>query len=220
MLKDLTLEEVNTKKEEIRQKLIKSIEEAENRILLISGEDIRHLSKSELLKLKNFLNSYGYTDIKIFGYIRKPHEFISSSFQEILKARFISLSDLEECYPNYKTLEKFFEVFGEENIKLKIFQPSNFPQGDVVKDFCQTLGIDLPEERIKRLNESFPKEIVSLIYILRKYKNTNNIKPLQLQKLGLYLRNILKDLELTKFSSRWKFDKAYNRKKYRRYKMD
>ncbi|MEM4740166.1 MAG: hypothetical protein QXS63_03715 [Zestosphaera sp.] len=199
-LRELSKAQIEKRKITIREKLIKSINNVGNRILIISGEDISLLSEEELRKFKSFLVSNINENIKIIGYIRNPFEFISSAFQEILKAHFITLDELDKVYPNYKNLfEKFFKVFGEESVILKKYDPARFTDNDVVLDFCNTFGIEISKDRIKRVNESFPKEIVSLIYILRKYKKNILLEPPQIQFLGESLKNLFQDLRLTKF---------------------
>lgn len=199
-LRGLSKEQIEKRKITIREKLIKSINDAGNRILIISGEDISLLSEEELRNFKSFLVSNINENIKITGYIRNPYEFISSAFQQILKARFITLDELDKVYPNYKNrFEKFFKVFGGERVILKKYDPARFPDNDVVLDFCNTFGIEISKDRIKRVNESFPKEIVSLLYIFRKYKNNVSLKPPQIQFLGESLKNLFQGLKLTKF---------------------
>lgn len=133
--------------------------------------------------------------------LREPFGYISSGFQEILKNKPISLNQLWKIYPFYKkTFLKFYKIFGEENIILKKFAPERFPDGCVVKDFCQTLGISISKHRVIRANISWPKEVVSFIYILRKFEKNINIHPWQIQFLvELLFEEILKDVNLNPF---------------------
>ncbi|NPA39726.1 MAG: hypothetical protein GXO57_04710, partial [Thermodesulfobacteria bacterium] len=82
---------------------------------------------------------------------------------------------------------------------LKKFDPKKFPDGDVVKDFCQFWGITLSTKKTIKANISFPKEIVSLIYALRKYSNSDKIYPLHIYFLAKLIKDLLPDYEFTPF---------------------
>ena len=199
-LKDRSLQEINNIKKEAYERLVNSIKRSKSKTLIISGEGIRGLSKDELINFRSFLEERGFDDIKVFAYVRSPAGYMSSAFQEILKHEPLHFSQIRKCYPFYRAgFEKFYEVFGEGNVILRKFDPNRFPKGCVVRDFCNIFGIKLPEDRIKRINESFPEEVVKLIYILRNYKKNVKIKRNEIQRLGNYLSGRMKDLGLKKF---------------------
>ena len=142
---------------------------SEKKIFILSSEMVTLVSYRYLRFIQNFLSLFFKSGI-IFGYIREPYSFITSTYQQWLKDAFLPLSELEKCYFGYRrNFEKFFKVFGKKNVILKKFDPSRFPDGCVVKDFCQTFGIPLSEDRIIRANVSLPKEVISAVYLLRKY---------------------------------------------------
>ena len=180
--------------------LRKACENDSSSLFILSGEAICKYFENNLKYIKNFFKKY-FFEIKIIAYIREPYSYISSSFQEYIKNFCVALKDLNTIYFQYQTFQKFFEVFGEKNVILKKFDSLKFPDGCVVKDFCQTLGIAIEEKRIVRANASLPKEAVNLIYILRKYFSKINFFPWQIEYLlnDLLLENILKDIALHKF---------------------
>ncbi len=147
-----------------------------NAIFIFSGEDICNFDENALKKMYRFFKKY-FNEIKIIAYVRDPFSYISSAFQEVLKINYKSLNNLYKLYPFYKKkFQKFYEVFGEENVILKKFDPLRFPDGCVVKDFCYTLGIPIKKENIIRINMSLSKEMISLIYMFRKkYQKVNCI---------------------------------------------
>jgi hypothetical protein len=73
--------------------------------------------------------------------------------------------DIERQYRSYRLkLGKFDEIFSRERVQVWKFDVRSFPDGCAVRDFCQRLGIDLSSARVVRLNDSLPRQAVSLLY--------------------------------------------------------
>ena len=172
----------------------------QNKNLIISSEHIPFLSYSNLIFLKALITKF-FPNVCVFGYIREPYSFIPSCFQEWLKNKFLDFTELQRCYLGYKVhFEKFIKIFGKNNTILKKFDPKKFPNGDVVKDFCQFWGINLSNRSPVKINVSFPKEIVSLIYTLRKYSHSDKIYFFHVYFLTkLIIKDLLPDYEFTPF---------------------
>jgi hypothetical protein len=159
---------VNAYIRKIRRELERSISATHGRTLLISGEDIGVLPARDLAPLKDFFRER-FDDVMIVGYVRPPAGFITSSFQERVKNGSVTSLAIDSFYRNYQTsFEKFDEVFGRENVHLWKFDPTRFPGGCVVQDFCARLGIAFPSERIVRMNESLSRRAVAMLYTYRK----------------------------------------------------
>lgn len=149
--------------------LEKAIEESRGRTLLISGEDISVLPRHDLEKLRDYFQAR-VDAVEIVGYVRSPAGFIASGFQERVKGGLEEWAGPEQIYRSYRdSFGRFDEVFGRENVRLWKFDPKAFPGGCAVQDFCSRLGIELPAERILRLNESLSRQAVALLYIYRKF---------------------------------------------------
>jgi hypothetical protein len=154
--------------------LERTIAEARGRILLISGEGICGLKRAELRELRRYFGRH-FDDLSIVGYVRPPAAFMASAFQQRLKNRSQASFDLARGYRSYeRTFEKFDDVFGRENVCLWKYDPKAFPGGCVVRDFCSRLAISLPAEKIVRLNESFSRQVMALLYAHRKYGNEHD----------------------------------------------
>lgn len=150
--------------ERTRKDLERAVAAAKGRTLVISGEAISHFPQDALTRLRDDFQKR-FEDVMIVGYVRSPAARISSSFQEEVKAGAIDKFDVERHYPCYRLrLGKFDEVFSRERVHLWKFDVNSFPDGCAVRDFCKRLGIDLPSARVVRVNDSLPRESVSLLY--------------------------------------------------------
>ncbi|WP_176504169.1 hypothetical protein [Cobetia sp. 5-11-6-3] len=137
---------------------------------IISGEDIFHMDSEALRELKKFCDNY-FKTIKIVGYVRSPLSFMESAFIQLVKNHNQKNIDFSILWPQYFVkLSRFDSVFGNENVILRHFSPSELYHGDVVKDFFNLLGLQVPTSS-KKSNESLSLEALACLYVYRKYGN-------------------------------------------------
>lgn len=164
------LDSVLAYKSAMRKDLDRSIAATNDRNLILSGEDLIILSPPELARLRHYL-ARKFDTITVVSYIRPPIAYMTSAFQQRVKGGGVTVSiDLDKQYPNYRAkFTKFDAIFGRENVHLWRFESRGFPDGCVVKDFSARLGIDLPKKRIIRVNESFSRQVVTLLFTYRNF---------------------------------------------------
>lgn len=120
---------------------------------IISTENIQYLLYNEdrILKLKEILLELGFTTIYIIIYLRDPHDlYISMCSQEVKDGSYDDFlaepSVYERCkiVCNHKeTLINWGNVFGKENIIVRLFDKNEFFKNDLIKDFAKITGIQL-----------------------------------------------------------------------------
>lgn len=129
---------------------------------IISGESIIGLMEDELKDLYQLVSRH-FTRIHIVAYLRPPISYMQSIFQQELKGGSYP-TKFQDRYPFYsKKIQKFDDVFGRENVMLRKYEPAAFPKQDVVLDFCQLLGINLPDYQSIKANESLSLEATALL---------------------------------------------------------
>lgn len=149
------------------KKLSIEISKIENNIIL-SGEAFSYIIfKEELLLLKDEFRKY-FTDIKIIIYLRRQdtqavshHNQSSKSFQRPSQLfwanQFYVFKDDQKhvkSYLNYyEKINMWADIFGEENIIIRIFDKKTLINIDVVNDFFNILGIDYQQDNFSK-NES------------------------------------------------------------------
>jgi hypothetical protein len=152
----------------MRADLEEAVSASQGRTLVISGEDINAIPLNGLLKLRDYFQQR-FEDVTVVGYIRPPGGHMSSVFQHRIRIGSVDGFNLEPRYRSYKrTFGKFYKVFGRERVNLWKFDIAAFRGGCAVQDFCSRLDIALPPERIVRLNEALPRQVVALLYTYRK----------------------------------------------------
>ncbi|MBN1008311.1 sulfotransferase domain-containing protein [Amphritea pacifica] len=149
----ITIEKKEEHNKETAQKFQKEISNLSDSInsIIISSEHFhsRIDSKKEITKLKSLLTPF-YSNIKIICYLREQSETCTSLFSTSIKSG--SPNDFsyltEQCninntYYNYKKmLENWSEVFGKENIIVRVFDKSQLINNDLITDFLYILNIN------------------------------------------------------------------------------
>ncbi|ENX5857775.1 hypothetical protein ACFRA6_001262 [Campylobacter jejuni] len=120
--------------------------------IIISTENIQFLlnKRKYIQELQIILKNLGFTKIYIIIYLRNPNSLFVSMCSQALKGNisdnFLSHPDKNNLFKticNYKqTLENWTNVFQKENIIVKLFDKNEFYQGDLIKDFINTIGLE------------------------------------------------------------------------------
>ena len=164
-----TAEEVAVRGLNMRSKLAKLIENSIEENLIISGEALCAIDKDGISAIHDFLKPL-CDEIRVIGYVRAPLEFKISFFQQRLKYRKVEFR-LKNLRLKYRErFKKFDEVFGQDNVLLRKFDPASFTDNCIVSDFCEQIGIQAPaRSSVIRLNESLCREACGLLYAFRKF---------------------------------------------------
>ncbi|QCT94705.1 hypothetical protein FE773_05785 [Caminibacter mediatlanticus TB-2] len=193
------IEEYNN---EIKKMFINHLQKNKDKeVFIISGEDISALNNEEVTAFRNFLYKY-FEKIKIIGYIRSPHSFISSNFQESVKAGLYNFN-IDIHYPHYRNrIEKFDMIFGRENVDLIYFNQKNLKNKDVVIDFLYRLQLyndDYKNIKFEKINTSLSLETTSVLYFFNKFLKNKNFTIVEKEKIRMNLLSKIKNLGNKKF---------------------
>jgi hypothetical protein len=106
-------------------------------------------------------------EVRVVAYVRNQADLLESIYNEALKNGFHDFDlvpDFEPGQPNswisrtyfdfHATLLRWAQVFGNDRITVRVFDPDTLQQGDVVRDFAALAGLDVgPLVFPPRLNE-------------------------------------------------------------------
>src|SRR5699024_4911981 len=82
---------------------------------------------------------------------------------------------MRSLYPFYRgRLEKFYELFGSDNVDLIDYDPGSFPNGSVVSDFSKRLDLTLGGKASVRSNEKLGFEALSFLYAYNSFRGFAN----------------------------------------------
>jgi len=142
------------------------------RNFLLSAEALESMSEKDLQAIYNFFQSQDLS-LTFAGYMRPVTSCINSIFQQRVKGspNFAntnkSLDELASlCSPHYSQVyTKLKRISSPTSIRLFGFDPSSFPDKNVVVDFCIRLGIPVEYKKIKRVNASLSMTSVKLLWV-------------------------------------------------------
>jgi hypothetical protein len=153
---------IEQKKQACFEVIKDSVLSAGEKQLIFSGEDISMLPQLALLEILDLFGSHGRV-VKIVFYVREPISFIQSNYQEDIKSGRNGTSPLT---PTYRfRLEKFIQVFGAENVVIRIFDRSLLYRNDIIEDFAQVVGV-VPPPKGRSDNISLSTEAVKIVYLM------------------------------------------------------
>lgn len=133
--------------------------------LLISAENMSNADNFRYFR--KFGSEY---NVKVIFYIRRQDDFLASAWQQWASKIRGDLNEwlAEACKSqadwNY-TISGWESVVGEGNVIPRIFERQSLPQGDVVRDFIETLGFSPDEFSLPEgdVNASFDNLITLLV---------------------------------------------------------
>lgn len=134
--------------------------------LIISGEGMSILQDDEKRSLIDYIKGKG-CEIKVIAYARDPLSFAASVTLE--KIRGGRTDKIGVIRPDYKKrIGPFVDLVGRENVVVREFNRERLIDRDVVRDFAQTIDIDLPADAIVVANESLPEPAAKLLLNLNR----------------------------------------------------
>ena len=140
------------------------------KIPIICCENISLFDQEELLEFVTFIKSY-YSNLQFYGYIRSPKGFIDSILQQNIKTSMkVNFNVLNRKYPRFRRRFDFYDNLDSSvKVHFRKFDPTKFPQGCVVRDFCMQIGVDISKVRIRNANEGLSLPAIQLLYAYKKF---------------------------------------------------
>lgn len=138
---------------------------------LLSAEPSWRMNEREFTRLRTFMADRGYA-VNIIAYIRPWKQWLESHFQQRVKGgQGIAFLPNDHTFRlDYRARIQTLEtIFGAAQVQILNYAPKNFPEGCVVRDFCQQVGIRADQIQIKRSNDSLKLPAVQLLYAYRKF---------------------------------------------------
>ena len=137
----------------------------------------RLITEAEIARLKALLEEF-FATIDIVIYLRRQDDLLISSYSTkvICDGRIepIGIPDpqiIDTYYDYKKILQKWESVFGKESIIVRIFDPQEFYNHDLLADFSQIVGYPINHryQAVSRLNESYDAESLEFLRRMNPY---------------------------------------------------
>ncbi|EAK4453286.1 hypothetical protein C7L53_08890, partial [Campylobacter coli] len=210
------LQDIQEHKKNILSKLKAEIKHAENIVFTSELLQSRLDHKKEIIRLKKILYMLNVKKIFVIFYIRDPLDMFKSLCSEAIKWGEIDSFKLlkkglqyESGFKknlshfnyicNYKQIIQWWQqIFGKENLIVRLFDKSEFYQGDLLKDFVHSIGLKWDNEFVIPPKQNESLDLIG-VEILRR---VNNLLPLFVNEDRNYLRGDLNYFIQKYFSSK------------------
>ncbi|EPM6358486.1 hypothetical protein ACTN5O_001259 [Campylobacter jejuni] len=133
------------------EKLQQELKENETKKIIFSTEAITWMfnTKKQIEFLKNFLMQLGFSKIYIVVFFRQQSKAVVSAMSENVKGNqkiiynSIVANHCKIHTFDYKWIcQQYSEIFGKKNLIIRLFDTSEFYQGDLLKDFICSIGLN------------------------------------------------------------------------------
>jgi len=145
-------------------------------IVLFSNENFSRFTEEEVEKCKKLMDPL-FDDVSIVFYLRRQPEWLISRYYTMVNVDSMSLNfsdylnqpELYSLLPYHKLVERW-SIFGKDNLKIHIFDKSEFYNNDLLSDFAHTVGFDMAGlERVNDANISMDSASVEFQRLCNKY---------------------------------------------------
>lgn len=160
--------------ESARSRLSQALEQARSRrqTVIVSAETCWLMRPAELQRIRDFLSHRGFS-VEVFVALRSWKSWLESAFQERVKqngAVFEVLPEPRRHLMDYPArLAVLDEIFGADRVVPYVFDPTGFPQGCAVLDFCARTGVPLEAHQVRRSNDGLSFPALKLLSVYRRW---------------------------------------------------
>lgn len=171
-------EKLSQFRDKLKREIDREVSETNVKTVVFSSEHCssRLVNKSEIERLYNLLKNF-FEDIKIIIYIRRQDKFLLSTYSTAVRCGRTEAFSLpcqeviDKRYDYWKILKKWESVFGKENIIVRVFEPQQMIEGNLLSDFANILGIDITKryKSVKNLNSSLDVHSLDFLRLVNHY---------------------------------------------------
>ena len=144
--------ELSVRPDEVVRAILQEADSAGADTVILSSEEFINLEAAERLPaLKRLFAGHA---VEILIYLRRQDSLLLSTYGQHVRMYSIrftgTISDFLLKHSNFLnkynywgTLQRWAKVFGSDAMHVKLYDQARFPEGDIVGDFADTLGIGL-----------------------------------------------------------------------------
>lgn len=167
-------DQVQKLRDTIKRDLKEEVRKHDDLAMLLSSEHTssRLTTDREVDRLRELLSSE-FHDIKIIFYLRLQDEMALSTYSTGIRVGMtepFDLIDYQNSSPvlNYdRLLSRWENVFGKENITVRIFDRSMMPNRSLIEGFLQAANINYqPNTEERKANKSYDIETIELLRLI------------------------------------------------------
>jgi hypothetical protein len=166
--------------EQVAQGFLDEARKAGAKRLIVSSEDLESLGDEGVMKLRNL-----FKDIpaQIVVYLRRQDEAFLAAYNQRVKSfasRFHGTVEelsrkrfVPERFDYWRLTQRWAKVFGDDAMRVRVYDPSRFPDRNIIPDFFSVLNLSL--EGMTESSRSVNKSVHPLALEIIRRSNTKDM---------------------------------------------
>ncbi|MCW0223520.1 hypothetical protein OJP33_02170 [Campylobacter lari] len=120
--------------------------------------------------LKKFFKELGFNRIILILYLRSTSDLLISLSTQLIKTNYSSIPcfinpweyDRQYIFNNKWLCQKYSEIFGKENLIVRLFDKNEFFQRDLLKDFIYSIGLKWDDNFVLPLKQNESLDLIGV----------------------------------------------------------
>ncbi|EAK8640379.1 hypothetical protein E7N02_11290 [Campylobacter coli] len=163
--------------------------------------------------LKKFFKELGFDRVILILYLRNTSDLLISLSAQLIKTNYSSIPcfinpweyDRQYIFDNQWLCQKYSEIFGKENLIVRLFDGNEFYQGDLLKDFIHSIGLKWENNFIIPLKQNESLDLIGVELCKALNKQNSNYD----EFMELYSKYFISKSLFTKFYPPKKIIQSY-----------
>jgi len=190
----ITREQILSERPAYLQRMAEEIGRCGPRTLILSAEAAFNFTEPATKALFAFFSSHACR-VQLVSYLRPIRGWMESRFTQTLSepSPWVPVDRFAwaTCRMKYgRFIKTKDDVFGRDRVTLWPFSPGNFPQGCVVQDFCQRIGMKTMPGVIHRSNERLALPAIQFLHAYRTFGPGYGVGPSAMPENANLLRHL------------------------------
>nr|ELW5169802.1 hypothetical protein [Campylobacter coli] len=163
--------------------------------------------------LKKFFKELGFDRVILILYLRNTSDLLISLSTQLIKTNYSSIPcfvnpweyDRQYIFDSQWLCQKYSEIFGKENLIVRLFDGNEFYQGDLLKDFIHSIGLKWENNFIIPLKQNESLDLIGVELCKALNKQNSNYD----EFMELYSKYFISKSLFTKFYPPKKIIQSY-----------
>lgn len=132
--------------DQVAASLDEEIQSSKANRIIISSEALSHCGKHSARPIRWLKDNFRAYEVRVIAYVRRPDAWLASAYAQAVKSNVFTTQTISEYLASrqvtyFRPLHEFANVFGDDNMTVRIFSREHLHRGNVLADFLNLVGL-------------------------------------------------------------------------------